>query len=78
MRVQRLDEPHLAELIVLRVERLGDSIGVDRQQIACGKPELLRPDCHGENMPSTMAVGSSRSTSPALRSTSAGKCPQFA
>jgi hypothetical protein len=43
MRVQRLDEPSFPELIVLGVEGLGDPIGVDRQKISSGEPELRRP-----------------------------------
>ena len=42
MCVQRLDEPSFPELVVVGVERLGDPIGVDRQKVSSGKPELRR------------------------------------
>src|SRR5580765_8931442 len=42
MRVQCLDEPSFSELVVLGVEGLGDPIGVDRQKISGGEPELRR------------------------------------
>ena len=34
MRPQRVEQARLAELLVAIVERLGDAVGVDRQQIA--------------------------------------------
>ena len=41
MPMQCLDQPFLAEFLVLLVERLGDPVGVDREQVA-GK-ELADP-----------------------------------
>jgi hypothetical protein len=43
MGLQRLDEPSFAELLVLGVEGLGDSIGVDRQKISRKELEFRRP-----------------------------------
>src|SRR6185295_8952003 len=43
MRVQRLEEPFLSELVVSCIERLSNPIRVDRQKISGGELELRRP-----------------------------------
>ena len=43
MGLQRFDEPSFAELVILSVEGLGDSIGVDRQKISRKELEFRRP-----------------------------------
>ena len=63
MRVQRLDEPSFPELVVLGVEGLGDPIGVDRQKISSGEPELRRRGTPtGRTGPARPPSASSRST----------------